>query len=296
MATTAAATMAAVDSSLGVVAISLAAPDAGITGELSLDAAAVEPGQLDPLRRAADCRFVGTSGGGPLLVSIVDDGNTGGDLVAVNLVTNVPVDGPGVHAATLVATTADGRRVRADGNLVLAEGMAAGTFEMIAASGGPATGSFTCDPPVPTTAATATTAADSGAVVVSARLVGALTEAQVSARATSQTLATHRDAGAVEAAAWCTPISGSVGADAPYVVRLSQPAIDDAAGGLVAIELTSAAPVTAPGLVGATLALEVYGVRYEVADATLVVGDDLSDGTFSGTTAEGVTIDGAFAC
>lgn len=134
-------------------------------------------------------------------------------------------------------------------------------------------------------------------IEVSARVVAA-TDDRVVTISVDDALADLPDPGdPAGAAAWCSgviaPLSG------PYVVRITEPAVDRTEGGITGFELV--APDAPPGLDGgipvpAELGVVLASGPLVATDATLTLTGDPAAGAFRGVTDEGTVIEGAFRC
>jgi len=134
-------------------------------------------------------------------------------------------------------------------------------------------------------------------IEVSARVVAA-TDDRVVTISVDDALADLPDPGdPAGATAWCSgviaPLSG------PYVVRITEPAVDRTEGGVTGFELV--APDAPPGLDGgipvpAELRVVLASGPLVATDATLTLTGDPAAGAFRGVTDEGTVVEGAFRC
>lgn len=102
-----------------------------------------------------------------------------------------------------------------------------------------------------------------------------------------------------DAVAWCS--GAGVDPDETdrieeFVVVMRDPAIDITAGGAQRFELVAldAGLGEEPG--AARILVVADGVRHEVAEGLLELGESFTSGTFRGVSASGVIIEGAFLC
>lgn len=178
----------------------------------------------------------------------------------------------------------------------------------------PATASTTVAPTTTVAAATTTTTTEPAGpslaerftrIELSARLVGA-DGSRVVALAVSDGLDAVVDPGDPTAApAWCTPLLTPTDAPigAPFTVRISEPAVDQADGGLTGFELTvdhTADDPPGPGTVPASVEIELDGEARRSVSATLTLGDtaagEAATGVFRAEFDDGTVLEGAYRC
>lgn len=102
-----------------------------------------------------------------------------------------------------------------------------------------------------------------------------------------------------EAAAWCSGVSADpddTDRIEEFVVLMRDPAIDVAAGGAQRFELLVSEAVLGENPSEARILVVADGVRHEVDEGLLELGDSFTSGTFRGLSAAGVMIEGAFLC
>jgi hypothetical protein len=102
---------------------------------------------------------------------------------------------------------------------------------------------------------------------------------------------TDMDALAEGSPAWCSPVSAP---DAPLLMRVTPPAVDESSGDVESVELTSPAPLSDVA-VDVVVSAVVDGVTV-TADGIAVLVDDAGRGTFTATTDDGRVVEGAFRC
>jgi hypothetical protein len=81
-----------------------------------------------------------------------------------------------------------------------------------------------------------------------------------------------------------------------FTIQLRGPAVDVTLGGAQRFELVASEVILGEAPVDATILLVSDGVRYEVAEGELDLGETFTSGTFRGTAANGTVIEGAFLC
>jgi len=103
-----------------------------------------------------------------------------------------------------------------------------------------------------------------------------------------------------EAAAWCTGSEeGLTDLESVevYLVRVEDPAVDATLGGAERFELRAEnVAIAAENPTPASFELVVGGVTHVVTEGELVLNEAPTGGTFSGPSAEGEVIEGAFLC
>jgi hypothetical protein len=99
--------------------------------------------------------------------------------------------------------------------------------------------------------------------------------------------------------AWCTgsltDLAERDRAD-EFTITLRGPAVDLTLGGAQRFELSASEVILGEAPVDANILLVSDGVRYEVAEGELDLGETFTSGTFRGTTENGTVIEGAFLC
>lgn len=196
-----------------------------------------------------------------------------GELDAVSVWTAERVTAAGVYDAEVRIERAGSAPISASGTMTIDDGLQEGEFQAFGPSGGEVAGTFSCLGTVPPTPLSATGLDGDGeldAVEVFALLQDGDAERILG-------LAADGSSGA-ECAALGQDSSSTV-------VRVDGDAV---LGGLTAFELTDEPSVTAR--------LRAGGASYEFDDVMLRVDDSGASGVFSGVTAEGVSVDGAFRC
>lgn len=127
----------------GVVRLRVRLSGQGVDEELLFDRSSVAVADLDPIALDATCTAL--DGGAPYRVAVVDLRrlSAGERILSARLVLDGDVT-PGEHGAVLELGDAAQQITRFEGVAVLDEGLATGTFELAAANGAPAVGSFAC--------------------------------------------------------------------------------------------------------------------------------------------------------
>lgn len=102
------------------------------------------------------------------------------------------------------------------------------------------------------------------------------------------------------APAWCTGSDASLAdfdrAIPRYLVRVGAPAVDATLAGAERFELETGRVRVGGGPVPARFDLTVDGTVHRVLAGTMDLGESSVGGTFSGTTTDGLEIEGAFLC
>jgi len=189
------------------------------------------------------------------------------------------------------------RRVLALGSLMLAVAACAGS------------GSDADTPATPTTSIVEITTTEAepvpmlsevlGFIEISVR-IGVGENAEVVALAVDQELLSQLElVEPTDSPAWCSgslpELSDRDGAD-EFQILLRGPAVDLTLGGAERFELRATAVTLGEPPVDASILLESDGVRYEVEDGELDLGETFTSGTFRGTASNGIVIEGAFLC
>lgn len=199
---------------------------------------------------------------------------SGGDqLDAISVWTADRVAAAGVYDAEVRIERAGAEPISASGTMTIAEGLQEGEFVAFAATGGEVAGTFSCLGTVPPTPLSTDGFDEDGeldAVEVFALLQDGDAERVLG-------LAVDGSAGAE-----CPAVGGASGTS---VVRVDG---DAALGGLTTFELADGSSATAR--------LRAGGGSYEFDDVVLALDESGAAGVFSGVTADGVSVDGAFRC
>lgn len=238
----------------------------------------IDPGdhaEIDPFTRFSSCSGSRASIG-TFAVTAVDD------TAAVRSVSVVTVDrviGPGIYDADIRVETAEGAVVSAAGTVTLTEDLASGAFEAFEPTGETVSGTFTCDGP----SGTPVPLVEAGAAADDGRLRTVEVVALLRRGDEERIVGLALDTGEVEAAEAECP--GVTGGDGTTLVSVD--------GGLSVGAITTFELVGDPST---SMRLDVVGASYEVDDVVIDVDDRGAAGTFSGVTADGITIDGAFRC
>ena len=195
---------------------------------------------------------------------------------SVSVVTSEPVAGPGLYDAE-VRVESDLGAVNAVGTMTLDQSLRVGSFQAFEASGDSVSGAFACDGPAGTPVPVADGSADDG--VLRAVEVIALLRRSGEERIVGLTL----DPVEVEAADAECP--GVTAADVDVLVSVE--------GGQAVGAITTFVLVSEPS---PSLRMRVGGASYEVDAVDIAVDESGAAGTFSGVTADGIAVDGAFRC
>lgn len=190
---------------------------------------------------------------------------------AVSVWTADRVVAAGIYDAEVRIERTGQPTISASGTMTVLDGLQQGEFVAFGASGGRVDGSFSCLGTVPPTPL----AADADDDVVEAVEVFALLREGESERVLG--LAADASSGA--------ECPGVGGATSPVVLRVEG---DAALGGLTSFELTGGAVVDAR--------LGAGGETFDFDDVLITLDEQGSSGVFSGRTADGVSVDGAFRC
>lgn len=237
---------------------------------------AIDPAELDeidPFTRFSSCSGLRASIG-TFTVTAVD---ASAAVNSVSVVTADRVDGSGIYDAD-VRVELDGEDpVTAVGTLTLDQSSRAGSFHAFEATGERVAGTFVCDGPPGTPVPIVDPAADDG--VLRAVEVVALLRQGSEERIVGLTL----DTAEVEAAA--AECRGATDDEGGALVRVDG---GQAVGAINSFELV---PEQSPGM-----RMRVGGASYEVDDVEITVDERGASGSFSGTTVDGIAVDGAFRC
>ena len=239
---------------------------------------AIEPDELDeidPFTRFSSCSGLRSSVG-IFAVTAVDDTAA---VRSVAVVTGDRVTGPGIYDADIRVETETDGIVSAAGTVTLATGLRSGSFEAFEPTGESVSGTFTCDGPAGTPVPLVEVGATNGDGMPGTVEVVALLRRGDQERIVGLALDTSA---AATADAECR---GTSGGDGSTLVRVDG---DPTVGAITTFDLT---PGRSPGM-----RLDVGGASYEVDDVEVDLDDRGAAGTFSGTTADGIAIDGAFRC
>jgi len=257
------------------VSIDVVVDSAGVDGELEVVLDPSELDVIDPFTRFSSCSGLRASVG-TYAVTAVDVG-ADADVSSVTVLTRDRVATAGTYDADVRVEFDDRGPVTAVGTLTLDDDLRSGTFVAFESTGERVEGSFRCSGPV----GVAVPIDDASTVdgVLSGVEVVALLRRDGAERVVGLTLDTSE---VVDAEARCPDIDGT--ADTVIVSVDGGQAI----GAINAIELTPEP--------GATLSMRVGGASYDVMDAAITPDPAGAAGTFSGTTADGVLVDGAYRC
>ena len=228
---------------------------------------------IDPFTRFSSCSGLRASIS-TFSVTAVDDTSTAR---SVSVVTVEHVTGPGIYDADVRVESVGADPVNAAGTMTLDQSLRAGSFQAFEPTGESVSGTFSCDGPPGTPVPIADGEVGDG--VLRAVEVVALLRRGSEERIVSLTLDTE------EAAAAAAEGPGVTGDAGDVLLRVEG---GQALGAITAVEL-----VAEPS---PSLQMRVGGVSYEVEDVVIVDDDSGVAGTFSGVTADGVAIDGAFRC
>ncbi len=241
------------------------ASDAAVA-TITIDAADVD----DPFGTFASCSGLRTSVGTYSVVVSTPSGT----VRSIGLLTDDPIDGPGIHDAQVRVELAAGEPLVAIGTMTLAGDLSAGTFVTFTPDGQPIDGEFECtggSGPEPLVTGTADGTAETIEVVALLRMGDA-----------ERVLGLAIDTRAVPTAA-CPGATGEP--DDSVVVRVDG---DGSIGALTTFELTGGGVPT--------MRLRAADAVYEFDTVDAQVEPDATSGTFSATGPAGLTVDGAFRC
>jgi hypothetical protein len=257
------------------VSIDVAVDSARVSSSLEV---AIDPSELDvidPFTRFSSCSGLRASVG--TYVVTAADADADGDVSSVTVLTADRVAAAGIHDADVRVEFDDRDPVTAVGTMTLDDDLRSGTFVAFESTGERIEGTFRCGGP----AGVAVPIDEASAVdgVLSAVEVVALLRWDGAERVVGLTLDTSE---VVAADARCPDIDGS---DASVLVSV------DGGQAIGAINTFLLTPDP-----DATLSMRVGGASYELADAVVAADPATAAGTFSGTTADGVMVDGAYRC
>lgn len=258
-----------------VVAIDVAVDRLDLSDRLEV---AIDPeglDEIDPFTRFSSCSGLRASVG-TFTVTAVDDTAA---VRSVSVVTVDRVTGPGTYDADVRVEPASAEAVSAVGTVTLDPGLRSGSFQAFESTGEIVSGTFTCSgsPGTPDLMADIDASGDDG--VLRAVEIVALLRRGEEGRIVGLTL----DTAEVEAADADCP--GVTGGDGPTLVRVEG---GPAVGAITTFELANGQ--------SPSMRMRVGGASYEVDEVAIDLDDQGAAGTFSGVTADGVAIDGAFRC
>ena len=257
------------------VTIDVAVGRLELSEQLEVAVAPSDLDEIDPFTRFSSCSGLRASVG-TFAVTAVDDTAA---VRSVSVVTVDRVTGPGIYDADIRLETAAGETVSAAGTVTLAEGLRSGTFEAFEATGENVSGTFMCDGPTGTPVPLVDVGeADDDDASLTVEVVALLRRGDQE-RIVGLALDTSE---VVAAEAACPGVTGRDGSTLVSVVGGPE------VGAITEFEL---APEQSP-----SMQMEVAGASYVVDDVEIDLDDRGLAGTFSGVTADGIAIDGAFRC
>lgn len=257
------------------VSIDVSVDSAGVEGQLAVAVEAGELDEIDPFTRFSSCSGLRASVG--TYVVTAADADADGDVRSVTVLTSGRVAAAGIHDADVRVEFAGREPVTAVGTVTLDDDLRSGTFQAFESTGERVDGAFRCDGP-PGVAVPIDDAATVDGVLSAVEVV-ALLRQDGAERVVGLTLDTSE---VMVADARCPGIDGS---DDPVLVSVAG---GQAIGAINEFELT-ADPV-------AKLRMRVGGASYSLDDAVVAPDATGGAGTFAGTTADGVMVDGAYRC
>ncbi len=231
--------------------------------------------EIDPFTRFSSCSGLRASVS-TFAVTAVDATES---VRSVSVVTVDRVAGPGVYDAEVRIETDAAGPVSAVGTMTLDQSLRSGSFQAFEPTGEIVTGAFSCDGPPGTPVPIVDADIDMDDGELRAVEVVALLRRGDEERIVGLTLDT------AEVAAADAACPGATGDTGPMLVRVDG---DLEVGAITTFEL-AAEP-------SPSLRMRVGGVSYDAVEVAIDVDDRGAAGTFSGVTADGIAIDGAFRC